>query len=162
MMSRPRRRNLVVWAQSVHRDGSPRVRRATPIRRRIRIGVLLIVVTLMPLARAVRARWQLLLAGAVLTVVGVMLHGGLADAVLLPGLMLLVAAPLIPAAPESERRRRSELERELAAYTTPTQRSDLEATLDRYPDSITRELREILARQATATANPRIPGCGRV
>jgi hypothetical protein len=44
----------------------------------------------------------------------------------------------------------SELERELAAFSTAAQRRDLEATLDRYPDSITCELRNILARQAMA------------
>jgi hypothetical protein len=45
----------------------------------------------------------------------------------------------------------SELERELAAFSTPAQRRDLEATLDRYPDNITYELRNILARQSMAT-----------
>ena len=59
------------------------------------------------------------------------------------------------------RKRRSELERELAAYSTPAQRCDLEATLDRYPDDITYELREILASQAMAAYNNRIPGAGR-
>jgi hypothetical protein len=57
--------------------------------------------------------------------------------------------------------RRSELERELAGYTTSAQRRDLEATLDQYPDDVTRELRDILARQAMAAAGPQIPGCGR-
>ena len=42
------------------------------------------------------------------------------------------------------------LERELAAYGTPAQRCDLEATFDRYPDDATGELRDILARQAAA------------
>ena len=50
--------------------------------------------------------------------------------------------------------RRRELERELAAYSTPDQRCDLEAPLDRYPDSATGELREILAGQAAAAAPP--------
>lgn len=59
------------------------------------------------------------------------------------------------------RRRRSELERQLAAYATPAQRCDLEATLDLYPDSITYELRDILARQAMAACNNRIVGAGR-
>jgi hypothetical protein len=102
---------------------------------------------LLPLARGVRARWQLLLAGTALTVTGVILSGNPASSVfLLPGLMLLLSAPLLPGSPQ----RRSELERELAAYTTSAQRHDLEATLDRYPDDVTRELREILAGQATA------------
>ena len=59
------------------------------------------------------------------------------------------------------RKRRVELERELAAYSTLAQRCDLEATLDRYPDDITYELRHILARQAMAAYTNRIPGAGR-
>jgi len=47
------------------------------------------------------------------------------------------------------RRRRSELERELAAYSTPAQRRDLEAAFDRYSDDVTSELREIMASQRT-------------
>ena len=57
--------------------------------------------------------------------------------------------------------RRRELERELAAYSTPAQRYDLEATFDRYPDSITYELRDILARQASAAFDSRLPAAGR-
>jgi hypothetical protein len=45
----------------------------------------------------------------------------------------------------------SELGRELAAFSTPAQRLDLAATLDRYPDKITYELRDLLACQAMAT-----------
>jgi hypothetical protein len=57
--------------------------------------------------------------------------------------------------------RRRELERELAAYSTPAQRCDLSATFDRYPDSITYELRDILARQASAAFDHRLPAAGR-
>lgn len=57
--------------------------------------------------------------------------------------------------------RRCELERELAAYSTPAQRCDLAATFDRYPDSITYELRDILARQASAAFDSRLPAAGR-
>ena len=57
--------------------------------------------------------------------------------------------------------RRSELERELAAYSTPAQRCDLAATFDRYPDSLTYELRDILARQASAAFDNRLPAAGR-
>ena len=46
-----------------------------------------------------------------------------------------------------------ELERELAAYSTPAERCDLEATFDRYPNDVTCELRDILARQAMAALN---------
>jgi hypothetical protein len=79
---------------------------------------------------------------------------------MLPGLVLLLSAPLIPASPKAERVRRSRLERELAAYATPSQRLDLEMTLDRYPDRITYELRDILARQATTAAPGGPPGSG--
>ena len=47
---------------------------------------------------------------------------------------------------KAARQRRRSLERELAGYSTPSQRRDLEATLDRYPDGVTQELRDILAR----------------
>jgi len=46
--------------------------------------------------------------------------------------------------------RRADLERELGEYSTQAQRRDLEAALDRYPDRITSELRDILARQGAA------------
>jgi hypothetical protein len=51
---------------------------------------------------------------------------------------------------KAARKRHSDLERELAGYETPAERGDLEATLDRYPDGITHELRDILARQSMA------------
>ena len=51
---------------------------------------------------------------------------------------------------KAARKRHSDLERELAGYTTPAERGDLEATLDRYPDGTTHELRDILARQSMA------------
>jgi hypothetical protein len=115
----------------------------------------------MRLARAMRPRWRPLLAGGVLTVVGVMLRSGPWGAVLLPGLLFLASVLLIPASPDADRKWRSELERELAGYSTPAQRRDLEATLDRYPDSVTYQLRGILANQAVATCNNGIPGCRR-
>jgi hypothetical protein len=59
------------------------------------------------------------------------------------------------------RDRRSELARELATYSTPAQRSDLEAILDRYPDDITYELRDILTSQAMAADSNRYPAAGR-
>jgi hypothetical protein len=166
MRLRRHRRNLVVWTQSADSadpyGGSrgPRLARAKPVRRRIRTAALLTVVALMPLARAVRARWRPLLAGAALTAAGVILRGSTAGSVvLLPGLLLVLSAPLLPGTPETDRLRRSELERQLSVYSTPAQRRDLEATLDQYPDPITHELRDILARQAVATAaGPRFPG----
>ena len=51
---------------------------------------------------------------------------------------------------KAARKRRSNLERELAGYATPADRDDLEAILDRYPYGTTHELRGILARQSMA------------
>ena len=162
MRVRPqRRRNLVVWSQSGGTDRASRVARARPrrIRRWIRVGMLLTLLGLLPLARAVRARWKLLLAGTGLTVAGIIMGGsGVGSVLLLPGLMLLMSAPLLPGAPSAERMK---LERELAGYRTNAQRHDLEATLDRYPDDATREVREILASQAAAAYYDRPPAIGR-
>ena len=153
---RPHRRNLVVWSQS---DRAYRASRATRparfwrLRRRIRIVFLLTAVSLLPLARAVRARWRPLLAGTALTVTGVVMRDSATDLlVLLPGLLLLLSAPLLPGPTGADRVRRSALERELAVYTTSAQRRDLEATLDQYPDDVTRELRDILTAKPELTA----------
>ena len=123
------RRNRVVWSQSAGSAGgygAPPFTRRGRIRRWIRTGALLTVAGLMPLARAVRARWRPLLAGVVLTVVGVMWLDGPGGMVLLPGLWLLLSAPLIPASPTADRKadhmRRSELERELGVFSHPAQR----------------------------------------
>ena len=159
MRLRPHRRNLVILRQSA---GSARRYRNVPItrptsalriRRLIRTGVLL---TLVLLARGSRARW--VLAGVVLTAAGVVYRADPAGIILLPGLLLLLGTPLIPAGPKADRGQRSELERELAGYSTPAQRADLEAMLDGYPDGITHEIRDILAGQAVATHSQRIPG----
>ena len=121
MTLRSHRRNLVVWSQSassVGRCGAPAPARARRIRRWIRTRVLLIVVGLMPLARAGRARWRLLLAVGVLTVIGVVLHGGPVGVVLL----FLASAPFVVTSPKADRVRRSDLERELGVYSHPAQR----------------------------------------
>jgi hypothetical protein len=167
MRMRAHRRNLVIWnpaACAADRYGAPRPTRPTRIRRIrrcVRVGMLLTVIGLMRLGRGVRPRWRPLLAGGILTVAGVMLRSSPWGVVLIAGLWCLVYAMLIPASPDTDRKRRSELERELAGYSTLAQRRDLEATLDRYPDSITHELREILAHQALAACNNGIPGAGR-
>ena len=157
---RPRRRNLVVWSRSIapsHRYRTSRHTRPRRIRRRLRVTGLLVLVGLTWLTYSVRAR--VLLAGLVLTVAGILLRGGPGSLLLLPGLMFLVSLPLMEGTPKADRLRRSKLERELSAYSTPAQRLDLEATLDRYPDELTRELRDILARQAMAAGpRTRIPG----
>src|SRR5580700_10694474 len=159
-LRRQQRRNLVVWSQS---GGTERASRATRpartrrIRRWIRIGMLLTLLRLSPLARAVRARWKPLLAGTGLTVAGVILR----DSTPGTGLLLLLTAPLLPGTGHANCLQRTELERELAGYWTTAQRHDLEATLDQYPDDVTREVREILAGQAAAPYHNRVPAQGR-
>ncbi len=162
MRLRAHRRNLVVWSSSAppgERGHRVVVKLGRPgrIRRLTRTGALLMVVALMRVARAVRPRWRPLLPGVVCTVAGAILRTSSWGAILLPGMLLLTYALLIPASPDEDHER---LERELAAYSTPAQRRDIEATLDRYPDTITRELHDILARQATAVRRGRIPGAG--
>lgn len=165
-MRRRHRRNLMMQSSPVDLAGRhgalryTRLARTGRIHRVIRIGTLLTIIGLMHLARAVRPRWRSLLAGGVLTVVGLMLRG-VGGMILVPGLLFLWDALLIPASPHADSKRRAELERELAGYSTPTQRCDLEATLDRYPDAITYELRDILASQAVAAGTNGIPGTGR-
>ena len=112
-------------------------------------------------APASMGRWRPMLAGAVLTVIGVLLRGGLGGVVLLPGLMFLSCGPLLPASPRAGPRQRRELKRELAAYSTAAQRRDLEASLDRYPARITRELRDILHDLAMARYSEQLPGARR-
>jgi hypothetical protein len=151
MRLRRHRRNVVVWRSSrppADRDGAPRHSRPARIgqvRRLIRIGMLLTII-------AVRPRWGFLLAGTALTAIGVIERNGVTAVVLIPGLMLLWQALLIPGDTDADHRRRAQLARELAAFSTPAQRRDLEATLDRYPDGITDEMRAILTSQAVTAA----------
>ncbi len=119
MRLRSHRRNLVVWSQaasSVGRFGAPPFTRTRRIRRWIRTGALLTIVGLMPLARAGRARWWLLLPGGVLTVVGVMLHAFVGVV-----LLFLASAPFVAARPRADRIQRSELEPDLGVYSHPAQ-----------------------------------------
>jgi hypothetical protein len=151
------RRDLVIWSSSAGlagRYGAAQHRRRAAtgrIRRCIRIGALLLVIV-------VRPRWRPLLGAAVLAVIGGTQGSGVAGVVLIPAFLLVWHAVLIPGDSEADRERRRQLERELAAYSTPAQRFDLEATLDRYPDGMTLEIRDILARQAVASRGNRIPG----
>jgi hypothetical protein len=126
------------------------------------MGGLVTVIGLMRLAHVVRPRWRPLLAGVVLTAVGVTVRGATWGTAVLPGFMFLVSAVLIPGSPDADRKRRSQLERQLAVYSTPGQRRDLKATLDRYPDSVTYELRDILAGQAVAAYSKRRPDAARL
>jgi hypothetical protein len=165
MRLRARRRNPVRWSLSGSADrygtsGRTRPAGTRRIRRGVRIGALLTILGLMRLARAVRLRWRPLLAGVVLTAAGVVLRDGLWSVMSFPGMMLLWYALLIPG-PEADRKGRSALQRELAAYSTPAQRNDLAALFDRYPDDVTHELREVLASQPLTSGNTRIPGAGR-
>ena len=121
------RRKLVVWSPSVgsaDRYGAPRLTRRARIRRIhrwIRTGALLMVIGLMRLARTVRPRWRPLLAGAVLTVVGVILRNGALGLILAAGLLFFVYPLLIPASSYADRKRRYELERELPVYSIPVE-----------------------------------------
>jgi hypothetical protein len=167
MSLRAHRRDWVVWTASVgpaYGYGTPGrapLAHTRRLRRWVRTGALLATIGLMRLARAVRPRWLPLVAGSVLTAAGLMLRNGAWSIVLLPGFLLLLSVPLIPASPGAGQKRRCELERELAVYATAAQQRDLGAILDRYPDNVTRELRDILAHQATAPPSHGIPGAGR-
>ena len=109
---RSRRRTVVrtFWAgwgvrSAAGRSGRP-VRRGR-LRWWLRVGALLTVIGLIRLARTARTRWPriLLLAGAVLTVAGLSLPSG---AVLVPGLLVLLAGVLSPSGgePATEAQRR--------------------------------------------------------
>jgi hypothetical protein len=151
MRLRARRRNLVIWSHSAApadwycAPGRARVARGTRIRRGVRVGALLAVMGMMRLARGVRTRWRPLLAGVMLTTAGVVLRNGAWGVLFLAGFWSLLYALLIPGRPDADRRRPTALERELSGYSTHTQQCDLEATLNRYPDGVTGELRDVLA-----------------
>ena len=142
MRSRAHQRNLVMrsssvgWADMHGAPGLTQFADSRRIHRLVRTSALLTVIGLMRLARAVRPRWRPLLGGGVLTVAGLMLRSGAWGALLLPALLLLSSALLIPGVPEANRKRRSDLERELTGYSAPAQRCDLEATLARCPASM--------------------------
>jgi hypothetical protein len=166
MRLRPRRRSLVVLNSFPGRAGSRGAGNFTPpvrsrrLYRQIRNGALFTIIGVIRLSRIAWARW--LVAGAVLTVVGVVWRGDPGGVVLLPGLLCLAAALLTPSGPqEAARVRRCDLARELAAYSTQAQRQDLEAILDRYPDGATCELRDILASHPAAAHDTRWPAAGR-
>jgi hypothetical protein len=166
MRLRSRRRDLVIWSLSVspadRRGQMPPLRpvRTRRVRRALRLGVLVTLVGAMRLGRGVRYRWRPLLAGTVLGAIGFTLRGGALGIVLLPGLWLWFYAFLIPGGSDADRHRLSELERELAAYSTAAERCDFAATLDRYPDEVSRELRDMLTHQAMVGFTSGNPGTG--
>jgi hypothetical protein len=155
MRLRAHRRGLVVWSSTAspvvtgrsRRVSARRGRRVSGARRTVRTGTTLTILGLLWLARVIRPRWQPLLTGVACTIAGTFLRSGSWGAILLPGLLLLAYSLFVPAAPNKDRRRLAD---ELGAYSTRAQRHDLEATLDQYPDSVTTELREILARKPYA------------
>jgi hypothetical protein len=126
MRLRTHRRSLVIWSPSTGsagRYGTPRFTRPTRIRRIhrwIHTGALLMLIGVMRLARAARPWWRPLLAGGVLTGFGVVaaVVWGL---VILPGLLLLMSAALIPARPKTRRTQRAEVEHELGVFSHPAQ-----------------------------------------
>ena len=154
MRRRARHRNLVVLRQSadpVSAWGPSSVgglARATGARRGIHVGALLTLIGLMGLARGVRARWRPILAVVVFTAPALMVGSGAWGMLFFAGICWLLHALVTPARPDADRRRRSELQHELAGYRSPAQWCDLAATLDRYPDGMTCELRDVLANQA--------------
>jgi hypothetical protein len=142
MRMQAHRRRLVVSSSSADQADRlgpwerQRLARTARTPRFIRIGVLLTVM-------AVRPRWAPLLAGTVFTVLG--FADRQAIFLIIPGLLCLWQALLTPGDTDADRERRSQLKRELAAYSTPAQRYDLVAALGRYPDGTTHEIRDILA-----------------
>ena len=156
MTLRRHRRNVVIWRSSRCPDYRgrglwfTRAGRSGRARRWLRISGLLVAVGLLRVASAVRPRWRPLAAGTVLTVAGFIMRSGMPGVVMIPGMLFLTAALLAPSDPAADNPRHRALERELAAYSTPSQRRDLDAILDRYPDRDTRELRDILAQQSLA------------
>jgi hypothetical protein len=157
MRLQPHRRKLVVFRSPADpglRHGASqdkRVARTGPIRRYLRIGMLLTVI-------AVRPRWRPLLAGVVLTFLGVIDRQGPGSVLIIPGLLSFWGALMTVGDTDADRERRSQLKRELAAYSTPAQRRELAAALDRYPDGITHEIRDILANPPVASRSNGIPG----
>jgi hypothetical protein len=161
MTLRRHRRNVVIWKSSRCPDYRgrglwfARAERSGRVRRWLRLSGLLVAVGLLRVAAAVRPRWRPLAAGTVLTVAGFVMRSGMPGAVMIPGMLFLTAALLAPGGPAEATPQRRALERELATYSTPAQRRDLDAILDRYPDGDTRELRDILTQQRlTETTRP--------
>jgi hypothetical protein len=104
---RRHRQNLVVWSSSARPD-SPRFtrqRRLRRTRRWIRTGALLAVLGVLHLVRAVRARrgTRLLLAGAVITVVGLTLPSGVT---FIWGMLVLLRGVAVSLGVSEPRRRR--------------------------------------------------------
>jgi hypothetical protein len=158
------RRHIVVWNSS--RGLRPRHRIVTssrpagtrPLGRFLRVTGLVTAIGLIRLGKALRLRWRPLLPGVALTATGIALRGGPGGLAFLCGFLFLYAALIMHPSTAVDRK----LKRELADYSTPAERRDLEAILDRYSDGDTSELRDILARQAMASHDTGVPGLGRL
>jgi hypothetical protein len=151
------KRNRVVWSSSPEPVLMLPPRRPRRFRRAVRTALVLTVLALVHAAG--RPRWRCALLGAALTIPGVLLRGDLVgDIMLLPGLMALAYAPFLPGETPESRKRHRRLRRELAAYSTPAERRDLEALLYSYSDGDTGELRAILASQDLSNPWYRFPG----
>ena len=153
------KRNRVVWSTS--REPVVYVlvpRRPGRFRRAARTGFLLAAIGLIQAARS--PRWRCALLGAALTIPGLLMRDLPGNIILLPGLMTLFFAPFLPGKTIEDRKSHARLRRELAAYSTPAERHDLEALLTQYSDRETGEMRAILASQEVTSARSRFPGLG--
>jgi hypothetical protein len=158
------KRSGVVWRSSAEPlllgwpGRRPRPRNALPraLRRALRTGVLLALFGLIRLAG--NPRWRSAVLGAALIIPGVLLRNIYGNIILLPGLMILFYAPFLPGDSPENRARQASLRRDLAAYSSPADRRDLEAIIDRYPAAETGELRAVLTSLRTAPL--RNPGMG--
>ena len=153
-------RNRVVWHSSTGPalTGVPR-RSPRRLRRAVRTALLLVILGLVRLAG--NPRWRLAVLGAALIVPGLLLSNIYGHVILLPGLMFLFYAPFLPGDSPETRARQAQLRRDLAAYSSPADRRDLEAIIERYPTAETGELRTALASLRPVPAQLRNPGMGR-
>ena len=151
------KRNRVVWSSSPESRFTlprPRPRR---FRRAVRTALVLTVLALVHAAG--RPRWRCLMLGVALTVPGVLFRGVMVgDIILLPGLVALAYAPFLPGESPESRKRQRRLRREMAAYSTPAERRDLEALLWSCSGGDTTELRAILASQDLSSPWYQFPG----
>jgi hypothetical protein len=154
------KRDRVILSSSAERVVYvPVPRRPGRIRRALRTGFLLAVFGLVRVAR--NPRWRFALSGAALTVAGLLVRDHFpVNLILLLGLMGLFYAPFLPGETVADRKGHARLRRELAAYSTPAERRDLEAMLTQYSDQETGELRAILASQDLADNQYQFPGLG--
>jgi hypothetical protein len=160
MRLRSRQRHVVIWRSNDDPADLYAALTSTPstpaqgIRRWCRMGALATVIV-------VRPRWEPLLSGMALAVFGLVEHSSPGAIAMIPGTMMLWVAALTPGDSDIDYRRRQQLMRELAGYSTPAQQRDLEAALDQYPEAVTGEIRQILAGQRATVPSRGLPGAWR-